>query len=111
VSKNAFTGRARRDFDGRAVRALAHYLIGVIERKRLSAVENPHAPFFLQGRIRVHGPQGNALAFGFKGKAVARFKTQLVADLLRNDNPAGLVDGYGRIHDTIVGWHYTIIKW
>lgn len=71
-----------------------HDLIGFIERKRFAAAENPHAPLFLQGLTRMYRLQGKAFAVRFEGETVAGFKPQFFADLLRNDNPTGLIDGY-----------------
>jgi hypothetical protein len=85
--------------------------VGFIERKRLAATENPYSALLLQGRAATYRLQGDAPAFGLEGKGVSGFKTQLVPDLLGNDNAAGFVDGDRRIHNTIMKCHYANVKW
>jgi hypothetical protein len=72
---------------------IAHELVGFIERKRLAAMKNPYTAFLLQRRASVNRPQHEALAFTLEGEGITRSETQLVADLLGNDDPAGFVDG------------------
>jgi hypothetical protein len=90
---------------------IADKLVGFIERKRLAAMENPHAALLLQRRGAVGRPQGNTLAFRLEGKGVPGFKAQLIPDLLGNDNAASFIDGDYCIHNTIISWYYTNVKW
>ena len=88
-----------------------HELVGFIERKRIAAMENPHAALLSERRAAASPLQGDALAFGLEGKSVSCFKAQLVTDLLGDHNAAGSVDGDGPMHDAIMEWHYTNVKW
>jgi hypothetical protein len=90
---------------------ITHELVGLIERKRLAAMENPNAALLLQRRAAVCGPQGDTLTFGLEGKGVSGLKPQLIPDLLGNYNAASFVDSDCRTHNTIVKWFNAIVKW
>jgi hypothetical protein len=90
---------------------ITHDLVGLIERKRLAAMENPHAALLSERRAAAYPLQGDALAFGLEGKAVSGFKAQLVPDLLGNHNAPGFVDGDYRSHNANMKWHYANVKW
>jgi hypothetical protein len=74
---------------------ITHEPVGLIERKRLAAMENPHAALLLQRRAAAYRLQGDALAFGLEG----------------NNNTAGFVDGDSRGHNANMKWHYANVKW
>jgi hypothetical protein len=90
---------------------IAHELVGFIERKRLAAMKNPYTAFLLQRRASVYRLQREALAFTLKGEGITCSETQLVADLLGNNDPACFVNGNGQSHDTIIQWNPTNMKW
>jgi hypothetical protein len=89
---------------------VAHELVGFVERKRFAAPKNPYATFLLQRRASMYRPQRETLAFTRKGEGMTSTEAQLVANLLRNDDTSGFVDGNSQHGAPYVTAFYQYVK-
>ena len=95
--------------------AFAAYLIDRLlnrgRRKRLSAMEDPHAALLSQLRSTAHGTQSDPIVQAFELQLVAGGKLEFVPQRLRKHNSAEPVDGQFGSHV----YHYMLefgnIKW
>jgi hypothetical protein len=73
-------------------------------RERFSGPEDPDSMFLAQWHSAPERAQNNLIFRAFQFQRVSRLKLQIVADGLRENDPACLVDGEGS-HK----WHFTMV--
>src|SRR5208337_22895 len=75
-------------------------------RKGFTGPIDPDAVFLAQGCIATDWAQGDLFArsFGFEG--ISGCKLQLLAQRLREDDPARLVEGESYRHIAIIQWYF-----
>jgi hypothetical protein len=80
-------------------------LVGFCLGKLVAAVKDPDSAFLSEGGCGMEGAQCYPVTLGFEFEGVAGLEMKFVSKGLGDDDPSGLVQGYGHVHK----WHYKMV--